>query len=194
MNWPLFAIACWLGAALQTGLAPLLSVGGRLAGGGAQFLLVLAAFAALCVPRLPQAVLAACIAGLVMDLGAEVIPGTPLMGPLALGCAAGALVIAWLRRKGLAPSVLSLVLAVLVLGAVAHGVALALLYARGIAMPGLPADRVPGFAPSRELLGRFIAIVCSAALAIPVGIPLMLSLPFWGMSGRQVERRFGQEG
>lgn len=192
MNWPLFAIACWLCAVLQVGLAPLLSVGGRLPGGGAQFLLVLAAFAAVCVPRAPQAVLAACVAGLVMDLQAETIPGAPLMGPLALGFAAGATAVCWFRKKGLAPSVLSIVLAVFIAGVVAHGVALVLLYARGVALPGLPGERVPGFAPSRELLGRFIAVVCSAALALPMGALLMLSLPLWGMSGKQVERRFGQ--
>lgn len=192
MNWPLFAIACWLCAVLQVGLAPLLSVGGRVAGGGAQCLLVLAAFAAVCVPRVSHAVLAACIAGLVMDLQSEVLPGASLMGPLALGCGTGAMVVCWLRKKGMAPSVLSVVLAVFIAGAVAHAVALALLYARGIAMPGIPGERVPGFAPSGELLGRFVSVVCSTALAVPMGALLVLSLPLWGMGGKQVERRFGQ--
>lgn len=194
MNWPLFAIACWLCAALQSGLAPLLTVGGRLPGGGAQFLMVLASFVALCSPRATQAVVAACVAGILMDLQVEPVSGTPILGPMALGCAAAVGAVWLLKKKSLSPSVLSLVLAVFVAGAVANAVAATLLYARGVALPVLPADPVSGFSLPRELFRRFVEVVCTTALALPMGAILMLSQPLWGMAGKQMERRFGQEG
>ncbi len=193
MNWPLFAILCWLFAALEAGLAPLLSIGGKLPG-SPHLLMVLAAFVSLCVPRALEAVLAACVAGLLADLLAEPVPGTPLLGPMALGCAAACAMVQLFRKKGLAPSVLSLVLVTFAAGVVANAVAVALLRLRGVNLPLLGADPVPGMSVPRECFNRFVSVLCSTALALPVGFLLMLSLPLWGMSSKQTERRFGQGG
>lgn len=193
MNWPLFAVACWLLAVLQTGLAPLLTLGGRLPGTGAQLLLVLAAFIPLCSQRFWEAVLAACLAGLLMDLLANPLPGVALMGPMALGTAVAACVLWMLKKSLLGTSALSLVLAVFVCGVVANAVAVGLLFFRGVNLPVAAAEPVPDLIVTHELFKRFIEVVCTTALALPVGFLMLLSLPLWGMGGKQVDRRFGQE-
>ena len=193
MNWPLFAIACWLLAVLQTGLAPLLSLGGRLPGSGAQLLLVLAAFLPLCSNRFWEAVLASCLAGLLMDLLAEPVPGVPLMGPMALGCVVAAGIIWLFKKSSLGETVLSLVLAVFMFGAVANAVAVMLLYFRGVALPMAAAEPVPNLVVTHELFKRLMEVICTTALALPIGFLLMLSLPLWGMGGKPMERRRGQE-
>lgn len=190
MNWPLFAIACWLLAVLQTGLDPLWTLGGR-SSAGVQLLLIVAAFVPLCTSRLWEAVLAACLAGLLADLLVEPVPGVPLMGPLAIGFAAGACVIWLFKKSALAPSVLSLAFATFMAGLAANAVALVLLHARGIALPMAPAEPVPGLALPHDMLRRLIGVVVTTAVSLPLGFLLMLSQPLWGMGGKQVERRFG---
>ena len=129
--------------------------------------------------------------GLLADLLVEPVPGVPLMGPLAIGFAAGACVIWLFKKSALAPSVLSLAFATFMAGLAANAVALVLLHARGIALPMAPAEQVPGLVLPHDMLRRLIGVVVTTAVSLPLGFLLMLSQPLWGMGGKQVERRFG---
>lgn len=173
MNWLIFALFAFVLLALEIGLAPLLAVGDGIA---PSFVLILAAYIGLLAPAalVPWALL---ILGLAVDLQPDPVPEATVLGPLALGYLAGALVVLQLRSLVFRESIISLAAMIFAMGIFVHLVAVALLTARGLGF--VTNEPIPGFSASQQLVQRFLELVYTAALAVPVGYLLFKSTSLW---------------
>ncbi|MEX0654561.1 MAG: hypothetical protein WDZ31_02840 [Phycisphaeraceae bacterium] len=178
MNWLIFAIAAYLLLALESGLRTLLAVGD---GVSPSFLLVLAVFIGMMAPSsvVPWAFLAI---GLLVDLQPGPVRDVTLIGPAALGYLAGAYVVLQLRTLVFRESVLALAVLVLAVGIFVQLVYVALLTARGL--PMLTAEPVVGWSAADQLVHRFLELLYTAVLAIPLGLLLFKSAGIWSFVHR----------
>lgn len=180
MRWIVFVVLAALALAFDEGIGGVLALGDTwhiqpsLCG-------VLAVFVALSAPR-PNAVWACWILGLLLDLsnpmttaGGRVVH---LVGPYALGFAAGGQLILLgrtmvFRRRALTIGVMTFVLLLVV-----HAVAVMIFVIRSW-YPGDPVFWTESSLGS-VLVERFLMAVYSGIFAIPAGWLLVATMPLWG--------------
>jgi len=178
MNGAVFAVALYVALAVERGLAPLLAVPNATTGVSPAFTLILVVWVALQAPTL-AAVWAALVAGVCVDAIATFYDGGGgLLGPHALGYALGAYAVIQMRGMVFRQSGLTLCVMTFVCGLFAHLIVVALLALRGF--PLSPADPVPAWDTSGELVGRFLELLYTAGVAALLAIPLRPTVSWWG--------------
>ncbi len=180
-----FILFAYLALAVQIGLGPLWVLNWM---GGVQpsLVLPLAVFVALWAP--PMRALWACLVlGLLVDLTQPLaVQGTMqdavIIGPYGLSY----LLAGWLALKARAlvfrDSYISIAALVFLLGLVVHLLAVAILNLRSIHLPIIPwlaGSRIPGWNTPDQLMARFLEVLYSAIVALPVGAVLVRSIKWW---------------
>lgn len=184
MNWLIFIISAYLLLALQEGLRTLLTIGDV----SPNFILVLAVFVGMMAPGhvVPWALLAL---GVLMDLQPGPVREATLIGPAALGYLAGSYVVLQLRTMMFRESVLALGVLVLAVGVFVELVTVAVLTARGLSV--LTGEPIAGWSAPDQLVHRFLALLYTAVLALPIGAVLFKTAPLWAFAVRaRGERHF----
>lgn len=187
MRWLIFGLWVYLLLVLQTGLAGLW----RLGSGEVQpdLLLVLLVFIGLWCDRKHEAMSAALVLGLLIDLTRQAVGDADsaidltVLGPHALGALLGVWVCFRLRMVLFRDGWMVLAPLVLVSGLAVHLVAVVLLTLRGLPLPlWLPWGHspIPGWSMALELLNRFLGLLMTCVLAMPLGWLLIKSKRFWG--------------
>jgi len=151
------------------------------------FTLILLVFIGLCAPSRVLGI-AAVVLGILVDLQ----PGpmaVPIIGPAALGYLAGAYVLVQLRSLVFRESVIAFASLVFVVGIAVQLVTVAMYTLRGLPWP--LAQPLVGWSASGELVHRFLMLVYTTLLALPIGYVLLRSAAWWGFPGKsRHERRF----
>jgi cell shape-determining protein MreD len=185
MNWLIFILITYLFLLMQTGLTALLGMPDA-KGVSPDFLLILAVYVGLLAPAKTVAWSMLAI-GIIANLLPGPIPQGPILGPEALGYLAGAFAVIQLRTLVFRESVITLAIMVFVVGIFIQLVTVALYTTRGL--PFLLGDPVPAWSASRELVDRFLMLLYSAAVAVPLGIVLIrLRSAFNFTPGQRSER------
>ena len=180
-----FILFAYLCLALQIGLGPLWAIHwmGRVQ---PSLILPLAVFVAMWAP--PQRALWACLGlGLLVDLtqplaAQGMTQDAAVLGPYALSY----LLAGWLALRGRSlmfrDSYISIAALVFLLGLVVHLLAVAILNLRGLHLriiPWLAGSPIPGWNTTDQLMARFLEVLYSAVVALPVGAILIRSLKWW---------------
>ncbi len=190
MNWLVFAILAYLCLLLQVGLTSLLGIPDA-QGVSPDFLLILAVYIGLLAPTKTVAwgmLTLGILANLLHIITGPTSSG-PILGPEALGYLAGAFAVLQLRTLVFRESVLSLVIMVFVVGIFIQLVTVALYTGRGL--PFLLGQPVPNWNAPDELVHRFLVLLYSAAVAIPLGFVLIRLKPAFNFTaGPRGERVF----
>ncbi len=183
MNWLVFTITAYIFLLLQVGLTSLMGIPDA-QGVSPNFLLILAVYIGLLAPTKTVA-----WGMLALGLLSNLLPGRPVLGPEALGYLAGAFAILQLRTLVFRESVVSLVIMVFVVGIFIQLVTVALYTARGL--PFLLGDPIPAWNATDQLFRRFLELLYSAAIAIPLGFILIrLNTAFRFTTSARGERVF----
>lgn len=187
MNWLLFAILTYVFLLMQVGLAALLGIPDEL-GVTPDFLLIFAVFIGVQAQARTVA-----WSMLIIGVCANLLPGPvkegPILGPEALGYLAGAFAVLQLRTLVFRESVISLAIMVFVVGLFIELVTVALYTGRGL--PLFLGQPVPNWNASDELVGRFLMLLYSAIVSIPIGMVLLKLAPaLIASSGKRGERVF----
>jgi len=185
MNWLFFALATYLTLVVETGLRAtwMLPIAGGMT---PALLLVLLVFIGLHAPTW-TVIWAGLVLGLVADLQSSPMPETLLIGPTTLGYLAAAYTVLQLRSMVFRQSLLTLVALVLAAGLFAEGVTVAMLTVRSWSWTlGQP---IPGWSAADQLVHRFLELIYTSAVALPLGVLLFRTTRLWGFAPRN-ERRF----
>ena len=173
MNWIAFAITTYVLLALQTAFSGVVAVGGATP----NLLLVLAVFVG--TSARPGVVLwSLVVLGVLLDLQPGPLTGAGvLVGPHALGMLVGAFALLQMRGLLFRESVLTLVLLTLAVGGFAALVEVAVYSLRGLwFLAGEPAP----WRATEHLGRRLLDAVYSAVVAVPLGLALNQTRPWWG--------------
>jgi hypothetical protein len=194
MRWSVFAIFAFVLLVLEVGLCPLLHVSGGLGWVCPSFLLILGAFVATWAPG-SVVLWAMLILGFLVDLQplpvGDGVTVAAIIGPHSLGFLLGGFAMLQVRTLFYRDSLLALAAMVFVGGIFVHLAAVALLTARGIALPFL-SDPVAGWNTADQLFHRFWQLVYSATAAVPVGYVLRRCQRLFGFEGAKgMVRRLG---
>lgn len=176
MRWPIFAIAAYLALVLQTGFKGMVHLGGVTP----SLLLILLVYVGLSAP--PLAVLwAGAVLGLLYDLSAAVpATGVPLyvVGAGVLGFMVGGYATLQIRALVFRNSSVTVAIAVFFSGIMVHLVIVAMLTVRGV--PFVPGEVIAGWAAADQLIQRFLELLYSTIVAIPLGRLLLWTDRWWG--------------
>lgn len=183
MRWTVFAIFTFLMLVLETGLRALLTIPvGSMDDTAPSFLLVLAAYVALHAPRrlVPWAML---IVGLIIDaittLGiAEPVQDVVIIGPAALGFLFGGIATIQLRSIINRDSPATLPIVTFAAGIFIHAMIVFLISMRS--WPFIPSDPVPNWHAADQLANRFLQLLYTTVLAIPLGFIFRRTDRLWG--------------
>lgn len=187
MNWLLFAILTYGFLLMQVGLTALLGIPDA-QGVTPDFLLIFAVFVGI-QAQTRTVVWAMLIIGLCANLLPGPIAEGPVLGPVALGYLAGAFAVLQLRTLVFRESVISLAIMVFVVGIFMQLVIVALYTGRGL--PLFLGQPVPNWNAPDELAHRFLMLLYSAIVSIPIGMVLLkLSPAFIASHGKRGERVF----
>jgi len=156
---------------MEEGLRTLLAIGHT----SPSFLLILMVFTSLWVSPL-SAAYTALLLGLLVDLSKPILPANQmidvaLIGPACLGYLTGAYVTMQIRGMIFRHSPIAIGVMVFIAGAFAHLVTMSLLTARGL--PWLVAEPIQGWNAADQLVARFLELVYTAMLAVPLGYILV---------------------
>ena len=186
MNWLVFVVISYLALVLQLGLKPvwMISLGG-VGELSPSLMLIVVVYVALHAPTW-VALWCALGLGLVVEMTASPMPGAVLVGPVTLGYLAAAYAVLQLRGMVFRESLIAFIVLVLIGGLFQELVAVALLSMREVPWP--LGEVIPGWSAADQLMHRFLELLYTAALAIPLGLGLMASRPLWRFAGR-AERR-----
>ena len=176
MRWTSFVIAAYVVMALEVGLAQHIAIDTSWGPAAPSFALVLAVFISLHAP-IRTAVLACGILGLLVDLAASPYtlaePATAhtvtLIGPYALGYAAGGYLVILMRPMLIRRHPMALAVMSLLAGAEVHLVVLALLWVRQWYEP------LAAFHAVEQLSPRALGLLYTSGLAIFLAFPLSWS-------------------
>lgn len=193
MRWPVFALFAYVLLVLEHGLRTLFVIGHT----SPSFLLILAVFIGLWAPPMTAA-WAAMALGILADLGSPLQPAgqsldVALIGPIALGFVTASYVAVQLRGLVFRESSLAFGVMVFLAGIFAHLVTVAVLTVRGL--PWFVAEPVAGWAAADQLVQRFLEVVYSAGVAIPMGYVLQRLHRVWGfppVSGKAFGHHHGR--
>ena len=184
MNWLVFAIFAYASLVIDTGLRDLLALSVPWLSADPltpTFCFILLAF--ICVSAPPSVCYwAGLILGLLLDLSRPfAVTGqvfdVVIVGPMALGCLLGAAVGVQLRTLVFRESAVTQAIVTFVVGLFANLLAVAMLSMRGLPWP--VGEPVPGFSAADELSHRFLGLVYTALLAMPVGYVLLRTSVLW---------------
>ena len=202
MRWLVFILFSYVALAFDWGLVALFEIdAGSFHRLRPSFLLILAVYVAWSAAPsvVPWAMLAL---GIICDLvplptqgsssemltfGPRVVADFVVIGPCALGFLVGGFVAQQLKGLMSRHSVLAFAIVVVFCGVFIHLVIVALLTLRGL--PITPASPVPHWNAADQLARRFMEILYTALLAIPVGFILMRTDPIWDFPLPQANRR-----
>jgi rod shape-determining protein MreD len=176
MNWLTFAIAVYLGYALQI----LLGARWPMTGHEPMVLLVLLVFIGLQAPAMVVA-WTAVILGLLTDILLQQHT-VGLVGPWAIGFLAAGYALVQLRNLLFKDSMFTIGIMTLVAGIFALLVATMLHAFRGI--PLLGNETVVGFTAAQQLFDGFFTLLNTAVFAVPLGYGLLKMRNAWGFGGR----------
>jgi len=182
MRWAVFTIFAFLMLILELGLRAMLTLPiGPHDDTAPSFLFVLGVFIALHAPKhlVPWSMI---ILGLMVDatttLGiAEPVQDVVIIGPATLGYLLGGFVAFQLRSIVSRQSPATLPIVIFVAGMFTQLLIIALVTMRGL--PFVPSDPVPNWYLADQLAQRFLQLIYTTALAIPLGIPLQRTQRFW---------------
>lgn len=188
MRWTVFAIFTFLMLVLETGLRALLTIPvGPQDDTAPSFLLVLGIFVSLHAPRrlVPWAML---ILGLITDaittLGVvEPAQSEMLIGPASLGFLLGGFVTIQLRGVVFRESPATLPIVTFAAGIFVHLLIIALVTMR--ALPFLPSEPVAEWYASDQLARRFLQLLYTTVLAIPLGFVFKRTERLWGFNSEK---------
>ena len=182
MNWLVFALVTYAALVLQQGLGALLAV--PMPGVGEltpSLLLIVLVFVALHAPAW-SAVWAGLVLGLLADLQPGPMPEARLIGPHALGFLAGAYALLQLRGMVFRQSIITFAALTLTAGVFVTLVSVALLTVRGLPWPlGEP---IPGWHAADQLVHRFLELIYTTLLSIPLGTLLARGMRLWAFPER----------
>lgn len=198
MRWLVFALFAYVALALDQGLRTLLAFDPGVGPVAPSFTLVLAVYVGLWAPSraVAWAFLFLGAASDLLHVWPSVQAAAPnasgpalgaIMGPLAIGYLVGAYAVIQVRGLLYRESTFALAVVALGVGAAVHLVAMLLLTLRGLPLPlGEP---VPGWRVADEFLRRFLEILYTAVLAVPVGMALQRAYrPGWLDTGHAYRR------
>lgn len=172
MNWLTFIITTYILLSAEIGLRGLLVIGDQVYPG---FLLILLVFIGLAASHHTVG-WAALILGLLVDLqpttGALAVPG-----PAAIGYLVGGYAILQLRTLLFRESVLTLAIMVFAVGIFVNLAEVALYSFRGLGF--LAGEPIPGWSAAGELVTRFLRLLYTTVVAIPLGWVLVKTTPLW---------------
>ena len=167
MRWPVFAILAYFFLAMELGLTRLLEVGSGVA---PSFVLVLMVFIAAHASTMP-ALWAALILGALVDLTSPLPYNRDVvivLGPHAMGYLLGALLTLQLRSLVYRRHPLMMAFLTLCAGLTVHILAVFLLSVRHLLGAGLDFYAPFVWSSSDELVHRFLVVLYTAMLAVPV--------------------------
>lgn len=175
MNRLVFALITFVALVLETGLRTLFALGPTNA--TPSFLLVIAVFIGL-LGQPGVVVWSFLVLGVLTDLQGGPVAGGVIIGPAALGYLAGAYAILQLRTLVFRESVLTLAVLTFVTGVFVQLVVVALYTFRGL--PITPAEAIEGWSAANQLVERFLNLLYTAVVAIPLGFVLFRFAGIWG--------------
>ena len=180
MRWPIYAIFVYLALALEGGLSAALAID-RVS---PSFLLPLMVFIALCA-RPSVALWAALIMGVLADAtqtfqAPERVLDLAVLGPVALGYLGAAGLVLKLREIVFRQSTLTMAALVFLAGLVVHLIAVGLLSLR--VMPWTPGERLAGWDAADQLTYRFLALLYTSVITVPLGMVLLRTEKLWGFT------------
>lgn len=183
VRWPVFAIFTYFVLALDAGLKDLLGIGSD--GIGPGFMLIFMVFVASMAQR--NAVLwASLLIGLLVDLSLEYPIGngvSVIVGPNALGYLLGGILAYELRSMIYRRHPLTMPLLTLAAGLTAQVVAVFIISFRHLLANWIPAYALE-WSTTDELVNRFLMILYSALIALPLGWLLTRLAPLFGFNPR----------
>jgi rod shape-determining protein MreD len=178
MRWPVFVILAYLALVLETGLKGMLHIGGATP----SLLLILLVYVGISAP--PLTVLwAGAALGLLHDLSAAVpATGAPLhvVGPGVLGFMLAGYATLQIRALVFRNSSITVAMAVFFAGILAHLLIVALLTFRGL--PIVPGQAIEGWRAADQLVSRFLSLLYTTIVALPLGRLLLWTDPWWGFT------------
>ena len=175
MNWLAFAITTYVLLAVQTAFSGAVAVGGA----SPNLLLVLAVFVGTSA-RANVVLWSLLVLGVLLDLQPGPLTGAGvLVGPHALGLLVAALALLQLRNLLFRDSVFTLVLLTLVAGGFAALVEVAVYGLRGL---WFLANEPTPWRATEHLGRRLLDVIYSAAVAVPLGLVLNRTRPWWGFT------------
>ena len=184
MRWPIFLIFAFVTLVLELGLKHLIYVGESTYWITPSFLLVLGAFLSMWAPS-RHVLWAMLVLGLLVDLQPPGIPvgdsvsATNIIGPFALGYLFAGYAALQIRGLMYRETPLAIAAMTFALGIFVNLVGVALLTFRGLPLPFL-SDPIPGWSAADQLFHRFLELIYSAVLAVPLGFLLLRTYPIWG--------------
>jgi len=175
MNWHIFGILAFVMLALERGLHPLLSVGDSVS---PSFLLILLVYVGMFAPPITAA-WAAVTLGLLVDVthALPLMPPVglkPILGPHALGYLVGAYVLIQLRGMIFRGSPITMAIVVFLVGLFVSLTAVVLLTLRGLIV-----EPIIAFSPGEDLVHRFLQLLYTSVMALPVGYLLSKATPLF---------------
>lgn len=175
MNWLIFTLVAYVFLAMQAGLTSLLGIPDA-QGVLPNFMLIFAVYIGMMAPGKTVA-WGMLVCGLLVNLLPGPVPGGVVLGPEALGYLAGAFAILQLRTLVFRESVIALSVMVFVVGIFIHLMTVALYTSRGL--PFLLGETVPAWNAFQQLEQRFLELIYSAAVAVPIGSILLRLKPMF---------------
>ncbi len=177
MRWPVFVIFAYVAAALEVGLSGLMTFGGV----RPSLLLILGVFIGMSAS--PMALAWAMLAlGVVVDIIDCPVKDVTILGPAALGYLFGAWALLQFRGLLFRQSAIALAALTFIVGIFIHLVIVALFTMRGI--PWLVGEPIEQWSAADQLYHRFLHLLFTAVVAVPVGALLIRFEALWGFGGK----------
>lgn len=176
MNWLVFTLVTFLFLVLENGLRTLLSID-IVEGVSPSFLLVLMVFVGL-MANSPVVAWASLLLGIVADLQPGPVAEGVIVGPAALGFLVGGWAVTQLRSLVFRQSMTTLAVMTFASGIFVHLVIVALYTMRGLGLMG--AEPVANWSAADQLVRRFLELIYSSAIALPLGWILFRYIWIWG--------------
>jgi len=189
MRWPTFCLFAFVMLALQVGLRTLLREPFGFDAGEPQLLLILGVFIGLSAPErvIPWAWL---LLGLLVDLTQPLTihmaveeTRITLIGPAGLGYLLGGYAVWQMRPLVFRDSSLSIGFVAFLAGILVQLAIVAMFSFRGLGWPWLSGETIADFSPADELVRRFLELIYTAVVAVPIGYLLIRMRPLWGFQG-----------
>lgn len=193
MRWLAIGIFAYILLGLEQGMAVAIAQPGQY-GATPGLLLILLVFIGLSAPT-PVVVWSSLALGVLYDLAHPVMVIDPqdaaemamqtgqyvsMVGPGAIGFLVGAFVL--LRARGLVyrGSLVSIVLFTFITGVFAHLTIVFIFAMRGLPFLFFPGEQIVGWSWSGELVSRFISLLYTMGLSLPIGWVLLRSFGMFG--------------
>lgn len=175
MRWLTFTIFAYVFAAADAGLANLLQIGGV----RPNLLLILGVFIGLSAAPMSLA-WAMLVLGVLADIVNSPLAGVgaTVLGPSALGFLFGGWAMLQFRGLVFRQSAIAMGVLVFLTGIFVHLVIVATVSMRGMAWP--VGEPVPGWSATDQLVHRFMELIYTAILAVPLGAILIHFEQWWG--------------